>query len=287
MNHHAPLPCDLSGLFGEAEADGRVLSVPLPPGRIVVAHRGAGKPALWMTEGPVPGDLWARLHAEHRRSGLWPLLLRSGTLPGDEREFSPWASGDLYVDLASSPDLHDPAALLAAWWNEYTKVDADNDLLPEPEQLAETAPYGQRWPGLAPAGVFQADADVFASEYAAHLVSSHPSIRLGLVAAGRGADSLAVSGWVGPANYTNDTGEIAAVVRDWERRYGVRVVGAGGSDLFLSVAAPPTTLDEALHVAAEHFALCPDNVWQGQEPYTLAAYAEQLVGLNAWVFWWD
>jgi hypothetical protein len=98
---------------------------------------------------------------------------------------------------------------------------------------------------------------------------------------------LATSGWAGLANYTNDTGKISAVVRDWERRFGVRVVGVGFADLFLSVAAPPTTLDEALPVAAEHFALCPDNVWQGQKPYTLAAYAERLVGINSWEFWWD
>jgi hypothetical protein len=50
-------------------------------------------------------------------------------------------------------------------------------------------------------------------------------MRLGLVAAERGADALAAAGWSGPLNYTNDTGEISAVVRDWERRFGVRARG--------------------------------------------------------------
>jgi hypothetical protein len=117
---------------------------------------------------------------------------------------------------------------------------------------------------------FPAEPDALASEYAAHLISRDPSMRLGLVAANRGADALATAGWTGPANYTNDTGEIAAVVRSWEDRYGARVIGAGFADLYLSVAAPPTTLDEALHIAAEHFAFCPDNIWQNSHPHTLA-----------------
>ncbi|MGY4965352.1 DUF4253 domain-containing protein [Streptomyces sp. 900105245] len=33
--------------------------------------------------------------------------------------------------------------------------------------------------------------------------------------------------------------------------------------LDLSVAAPPQTLDEALAVAVEHFAFCPDNIGRG------------------------
>ncbi|WP_432020488.1 DUF4253 domain-containing protein [Streptomyces sp. 1222.5] len=43
--------------------------------------------------------------------------------------------------------------------------------------------------------------------------------------------------------------------------------------LDLSVAAPPQTLDEALAVAVEHFAFCPDNIWQGYESIRL--YAEE------------
>ncbi|MFI7705323.1 DUF4253 domain-containing protein [Nonomuraea sp. NPDC049480] len=57
------------------------------------------------------------------------------------------------------------------------------------------------------------------------------------------------------------------------------------ADLYLSIAAPPATLDQALHVAAEYFAFCPDNIWQG--PGSLAAYAECLVDVDSWQFWWD
>jgi hypothetical protein len=37
----------------------------------------------------------------------------------------------------------------------------------------------------------------------------------------------------------------------------------------------------------EHFAFCPDNIWQGSWLYTLAAYAERITGARHWGFWWD
>ncbi|WP_205718384.1 DUF4253 domain-containing protein [Actinomadura sp. WMMA1423] len=150
-----------------------------------------------------------------------------------------------------------------------------------------TAPYGRQWPGLAPSMESQGEPDSFAAGYAEHLLDRLSSLRLGLAAAERGSDALVSMGWSGPLNYTNDTGEIASVVRSWEDRFGARVVGAGFSELYLSVAAPPSTHEEALRVAAEHFAFCPDNIWQNTTPATLASYAEHLVDLNAWVFWWD
>lgn len=251
------------------------LSLSLPSGRIVVAEESDGEPALWMSDGPAPYGLWARLRAEHPSSGLWPLLLES--LGDDEEEFRPWASGELDLSRATPPERHDAAALLARGWRAH---------LPEEEELQEViAPYGSTWPGPAPAGLLRQDPDVLADDYADVLRSFKPSMRLGLVAAGRGADALAAAGWTGPLNYTGDTGEISAVLRDWERRFGARVVGTGFADLYLSVAAPPATLDQALHVAAEHFAFCPDNIWQG--PGSLAAYAECLVDEDSWRFWWD
>ena len=255
------------------------LSLPLPPGRLI-RHHDTGTPALWMTDGPVPGDLWAAAHAGHGDSGLWPLLL--APLSTDDAEFRPWASGELYAERVTEPGRHDPAEVLADWWADHTEPEGGEDA---EERYAVTAPYGARWPGPAPAGVIQADPDALAAGYAEHLAASAPSVRLGLVSAARGADALAATGWSGPLNYTDDTAEIAAVVADWERRFGARVVGVGFADLFLSVAAPPRTLEEALPVAAEHFAICPDNVWQDAQ--TLMAYAERLVGVNAWEFWWD
>jgi hypothetical protein len=76
-------------------------------------------------------------------------------------------------------------------------------------------------------------------------------------------------------------------LRQRHRRFGACVVAVGFSTLHLSVAAPPAGEREALLVAAEHFAFCPDNIWQGSRPYTLAAYAERITGARRWDFWWD
>jgi hypothetical protein len=279
-----PVSGQLADLFAEG-AGNRVLPDALPLGRIVRSgDDGTGRPALWMSDEPASERLWAQAYADRSRSGLWPLLLEP--LQHDEG-FSPWESGELSFEQSTPADIHDPTSLLAKWWADYTSYDPGSDpLMNAVERHAVTAPYGTRWPGLAPDRKLATDPDSMALQYAAHLLSQERPLRLGLVASGRGADALAATGWTGPLNYTGDTGQIAAIVRSWENRFGVRVVGVGFADLYVSVAAPPVTLDEALPVAAEHFAFCPDNIWQGS-PHTLTGYASRLVGINSWEFWWD
>lgn len=274
MISEPPLPADLKALFPEGDPTHRTLSVPLPPGRGVASDEGPGdRPVLWLSDGPVAAGSWARLRTEHARSQLWPLLL--GALDDDDADFRPWGDGDLHPEDLSDPELHDPAALLSRWWERCSSDSAD------------TAPYGRAWPGPAPRPALQVDPDHAGDDLADALLAARGSMRLGLVAARRGADALTAAGWQGPLNHTNDTAEISAVVRDWEDRFGVRVVGVEFATLHLSVAAPPATHEEALPVAAEHFAFCPDNIWQGRAPCTLAAYAEGLVGARSWSFWWD
>ncbi len=277
-----PVSGQLADLFSEG-VEGRALPEDLPPGRIVRADEGQGRPALWMSDGPASAETWAGAFAERAGSGLWPLLLEG--LHG-AADFRPWESGELDHERSTPADAHDPASLLAEWW-EWCVEDYEEDMRSEAERAEATAPFGERWPGLAPSSGNVADPDGMARGYAAYLLSGRRPLRLGLVAADRGADALVAAGWTGPVNHANDTGEIAAVVRSWEDRFGARVVGLGFADLYLSVAAPPQTLAAALHVAAEHFAFCPDNVWQGSRPYTLSGYAESLVGCNSWQFWWD
>lgn len=245
---------------------------------------GAVQP-LWLSDGPATAELWTRMHAEHARSGLWPLLLDS--LDPNDGEFRPWQSGELFPEQMSAPASHDPAGLLAQWWTTYTAVDADDDVLDVKTRLAVTAPFGQTWPGLTPGREPATNPDRLASEFAQAFLVDHPSTRLGLVAAPSGAEAVTASGWGGPSNYDNDTAKFSAIVRDWEHRFGACVVAVGFSTLHLSVAAPPENEQEALLVAAEHFAFSPDNIWQGSSPYTLTAYAERITGAHRWDFWWD
>ncbi|WP_327700717.1 DUF4253 domain-containing protein [Streptomyces decoyicus] len=185
----------------------------------------------------------------------------------------------------TSPDAHQPAALLASWWHDYTHPDEDDDSLTPDERLAVTAPFGRSRPGFARSGHQRCDPDQLASEYATALLTRRPWLRLGLIAASSGAAALTTTGWQGPLNYANDTAVFSAVLRDWEQCFGARVVCAGFSTLLLSVAAPPADRDASLAIAAEHFAFCPDNVWQG--PGNLTVYADQLIDAHEWEFWWD
>lgn len=260
------------------------LGVALPPGRVITSD---GAEALWLSDGPAGDGLWTRCLAEHAAgSGLWPLFLLDSGYP-EEDGFRPWASGEVFPARMSAPGLHDAPGLLASWWADYVDVPEDDPALSVCERAAVTAPFGRDWPGPAPHRPFDRDPDEVAIEFAQVLADREPTARLGLVAADRGADAPASAGWDGPVNYDSDTARYSAVLRDWERRYGIRVVALGFSTLHVSVAAPPATKDEALRVGAEHFAFCPDTVWQGSRPYTLDAYAERIVGLNAWEFWWD
>ncbi|MEU7402248.1 DUF4253 domain-containing protein [Streptomyces sp. NPDC044948] len=225
------------------------------------------------------------MHAEHIHSGLWPLLLDS--LDPNDGRFRPWGSGEVFPEQMSSPASHDSAGLLARWWAAYTAVDEDDDMLDTDRRLSVTAPFGQTWPGRAPSRETTTNPDQLASEFAQAFLADHSQVRLGLVAAASGAEALTAAGWAGPCNYDNDTAKFSTVVRDWEHRFGARVVAVGFSTLHLSVAAPPAGKREALLAAAEHFAFCPDNIWQGRRPYTLAAYADRITGARRWDFWWD
>ncbi|WP_234389075.1 DUF4253 domain-containing protein [Streptomyces sp. AS58] len=160
-------------------------------------------------------------------------------------------------------------------------------MLDTERRLTVTAPFGQIWPGLAPRRRTATNPERLASEFAQAFLADRPRTHLGPVATASGAEALTAAGWAGPCNYCNDTARLAAVVRDGEHRFGARVVAVGFATLHLSVAAPSGNEHEALLIAAEYFAICPDNIWQDSRPYALTAYAERITGAHHWDFWWD
>ncbi|MGX6605796.1 DUF4253 domain-containing protein [Micromonosporaceae bacterium Da 78-11] len=237
-----------------------VSPVPLPPGRLVTPQDG-GAPAYWLSDAPVGPELVAALRAAG--PGLYPMLLTGLSGPDDPR---PWVDGEVFP-TAARPTDHDAGDLLRDWWRSHLEHEADE----------------HPWPGPAVAGDPQDFPDGHADDFAEFQLADTP-LRLGLVAAGSGAEALTVCGWSGPANYA-ETGEIASVVADWETRFGARVVTVGFDTLELSVSAPPVTIEHARVVAAEQFAFCPDTVWQGTGK--LEELAEQILGSVNWSFWWD
>lgn len=222
----------------------------------------------WITDKPVrrPFALWRELRRQFPATGLWPVILAS------LEDSRPWGDGELDPVGIDAIDRLDPHAVFAQWWADVVADDEEQD----PEVQDIVAPYGRAFPGMARAGTSQCDISSIAVK--------ETRSRIGLVASRRPADVPGIIGWTGPTNHT-DTGSICAALRSWEDRFAAEVVSIGFDTLGLLVGCVPATMDEALPIAAEHFAFCPDNVWQGTE--TLGAYAQRLIDERYWTFWWD
>lgn len=76
-----------------------------------------------------------------------------------------------------------------------------------------------------------------------------------------------------------------AALRSWRERYGAELVVLTGDVMELRVQRRPSTRDEALELAREHYAFCADIVDQGTED--LATLAAVLMVSDWWYFWWD
>lgn len=286
----ATLPNPLPSLAGDPS--GRSLGLRLPPGRLIDATDDGPwpEPLLWHAEKPASSGSWAALGVPAARAGLLPVLVDVGDSQGGPEQW------ELIPGDVSYPGDHDAEDVLAEYWEYWEDEEAEEeaadggDSFAADFELAELlAPYGPKWPGLAPAAALAIDPDTCAARLADSLSDGHPGfkdLRLALVPARRSADIPAALGWSGPLNHDNDVARLCAVMRSWEDRFGIRVVALGFDVLVVSVAAPPTTLADAEALAAEHFAFCPDNVTQNGTG-KLSDYAKELVGERVWQFWWD
>jgi hypothetical protein len=227
---------------------------------------------LWLTDKRPrkTGEAWSQLAERFPSTGLWPLILEGHSMEPDR----PWDEGEFDPSLSSDPADHDALEVERSWWAEV--IPSEQDLTEAPEMVG---PFGREFPGLAPSVAGSEDSRVLKS------VAEQLEGRLGLVPAIRPADTVAALGWQGPANYFSDMGLLAAVLRSWEERFGAYLVGIGFDTLTIAVTRPPKTLEHARAVAAEHFAVCPDNIWQNSESFD--SYAADIKGRKAWQFWWD
>lgn len=231
----------------------------------------------------IPGGAtdWRRLVDQFPETGLWPLLLAPLSAEHSDR---PWDSGELDPVPLGRVDALDPAAVLADGWAD-SLVPIGHD--PYVEHLR---PFGASFPGLATplrrAGV--------PASVPAHAVELWPLTRPGLVRCRRPADAVALIGWRGSIN-RRGAEEVSAVLRSWEDRFGVVLAGLGFATLTLLLPHPPADEAEALPVAAELAALCPDVLSEDGpvEAFgyvaggTIAGLARVLVGRPVWKLWWD
>ena len=196
----------------------------------------------------------------------------------------PWDSHEFAPTDPRRIDSFDAASELAnAWAGCFEDPDEGSDAV---------KPFGLEFPGLAqpptitsPSGFLRVFAKPRDTAEDGDVLARMTGRRVALVAATRAADVIAALGWSGAVNVHNDPALMSAVLRSWEDRWVARVVEIGFDTLTLTVGNPPSDEKTALALAAEHFAFCPDNVWQGEG--NIATYARSLVHSRRWDFWWD
>lgn len=247
----------------------RIGPVDLPPGRLIMGCAGLD-PVAWVTKDPVPdaGRVWAALSGLHSRTGLVPIQVDGR--PGKVRD-------PLNLSWAEDPrdaDGLDVGALLEERWQDRRPDEPDLG-------WAETrAPFTGDFPGLAPAE--HTPMTPAEREHALDVITQEA--RIGLVAAGRPADVLAVIGWDGLANAGDFLLPLTAVLRSWEDRFGARLIAVGDADAGLFVERPPRTLRAAQRIAAEQVVLADECIAGAS---AISAVAELLVNSPVWSLWWD
>jgi hypothetical protein len=261
----------------------RLGPVALPAGKLITGYAGT-RHVAWATVDPVSGSgrVWAALSELHPQTGLVPIQLDG--LSGDTRR--PWDNGEFFrPEDPREADEVDVGALLENLWRGSVWPDED-----DPGSMEQWAPFSLEWPGLAPpertpltpAQRRQALDVVLPRIRVAH--GATPEARIGLVAAARPADVLAVIGWDGLVNRGESVLPLTAVLRSWEDRFGVRLIDVGFADLRLFAERPPRTLEAAQRLAAEQVVLADDCIDGARDVPDIAA---RLVNAPIWTFWWD
>lgn len=93
---------------------------------------------------------------------------------------------------------------------------------------------------------------------------------------------LPFGGW----NECPDTPELMAVTKYWFEQHGA--VPAVMTHDVLEFALPaPVKREQALTLALEQYAWCPDVVDQGEKDATVGTLADSLSQSKYWYFWWD
>ena len=228
--------------------DGRVGGVDIGSGEIMeIPGNGV---SIWIAEAATEDDQeWSALVGAFPESGLWPLQLEFLV---DASSGRPWSTGEVGPsEPVSTAEVID---ILTSW-------SSDGPVL----ELADPVP------GEAVVPIGAASFEI-------------GEARVALVPVARPADVVATLGWWGAANYDQAPGDISAVLRSWEDRFGAFVTRLGFDAMYISVTLPPEVDETARTLAAEHFAWCPALAEFG---IPIDEYASQLIGATEWYCWWD
>jgi Domain of unknown function (DUF4253) len=194
---------------------------------------------------------WQQLRALHPRTGWWPVLVG----PSVEEFVGSWAGG-AGTDAAS-------AVGVARGLEPTDVLEELGEGTPEPELGLRLRPEPSR------AVVVQAAAT---PGYVALVHVEQPY------------DLPAAVCWTGAADRGVEPAGHSAVLRGWAERFDAEPVAMTADSLELVVVQPPRDADEALAVAREQFAYCPDVVTRGTG--RLWDLAGTQVVSSSWYFRW-
>lgn len=276
----------VTGILPE-DGPAQIGSIVLPAGRRQYTDHDHQLVA-WATTEPMQdaGRAWLSLSDACATTGLTPVLLHSSPASPEDGGL-PYFGFYYAVDRALLDFVSAEDVLAASWISQL-----------EPRSTAERAPFGDQFPGLAPA-----ESQSLPEATLLQALSTLPPAYLGLVSTSRPADVPASVGWsVFGIDFDYPEGEegnfpdeiyppgvrsiqIGAVLRSWESRFGARLLRIGG-DATLQVLAkrPPHTPELARRLAAEHFAFA-DEVTGTDD--TVTSIAARVISSPIWEFWWD
>jgi hypothetical protein len=78
-----------------------------------------------------------------------------------------------------------------------------------------------------------------------------------------------------------------ALLKRWYERFGAKLTFLDEDAMYLTLEHPVEDREQALELAIEQFAYCPDNILQGHGDGTFSGEALNLLGSKIWPFWWD
>lgn len=234
---------------------GEVGGVALPAGKLVT--NVAGDTVAWigtelLGEERLTG-LIRDLAAAYTRTGLWPLAVPE---PGWSGLSAPWSSTGPERPVVDVPDALTVFHRLCRTNSVYTDADYD----PPAPPVTVLAP-AQPGPDQTPDRL---------------TVTERGSLLLVPVA--RPADVPAALGWWGATNAQLTGGDVTAVLRSWEDRFGATLVSLGVDTMVLQVARRPTGAEQRTVLAAEHFAFCVDNFEGSRSRTTAGPWPARIVG---------
>lgn len=93
---------------------------------------------------------------------------------------------------------------------------------------------------------------------------------------------LPVGGW----NDCPYPKEMIAICKYWYEKYHA-VPAVFTRDIMEFYAPAKLNGQDSMEAAKEHYAFCPDRIYQGTETYTLSELAAGLEESDVWYFWWD